>query len=108
MSREALEPFNRPEGPNPFLLHEDLKDKMQTYVGIIRTEEDLKKGLEHLERLKEASSRTKVDDNRHYNSAWHQAIDMRNMLIVSEAGGALRFARAKRVVVNWLGRPLAR
>jgi succinate dehydrogenase / fumarate reductase flavoprotein subunit len=84
-TREALAPFARAEGPNPFLLHDDLKDKMQTYVGIIRSEADLTEGLAQLERLKEASGRVKVEDNRHYNSAWHQAIDMRNMLIVSEA-----------------------
>jgi succinate dehydrogenase / fumarate reductase flavoprotein subunit len=84
-TREALAPFDRTEGPNPFLLHEDLKDKMQTYVGIIRSEDDLKKGLEHLERLKEESSRVKIEGNRHYNASWHQAIDVRNMLIVSEA-----------------------
>jgi succinate dehydrogenase / fumarate reductase flavoprotein subunit len=83
--REALEPFERAEGPNPFLLHEDLKDKMQTYVGIIRNEEDLKTGLGHLGRLKDAASRMKVEDNRHFNSAWHQAFDVRNMLVVSEA-----------------------
>ncbi len=84
-AREALAPFERAEGPNPFLLHEDLKDKMQTFVGIIRSEDDLKKGLEHLERLKAAVARVKVDGNRHYNAAWHQAFDMRNMLVVSEA-----------------------
>ncbi|HZU84218.1 MAG TPA: fumarate reductase/succinate dehydrogenase flavoprotein subunit [Polyangiaceae bacterium] len=84
-AREALAPFDRGEGPNPFALHEDLKDKMQTFVGIIRGEEDLKKGLEHIERIKAASARVKVDGNRHYNAAWHQAFDMRNMLVVSEA-----------------------
>jgi succinate dehydrogenase / fumarate reductase flavoprotein subunit len=84
-SREALAPFERAEGPNPFVLHEDLKDKMQTYVGIIRNEGDLKKGLENLARIGEAVSRVKVDGNRHYNAAWHQAFDMRNMLVVSEA-----------------------
>jgi succinate dehydrogenase / fumarate reductase, flavoprotein subunit len=84
-TREALAPFERPEGPNPFLLHEDLKDKMQTLVGIIRSEEDLKKGLDHLERLKHDASRIKVDGNRHFNAAWHQAFDVRNMLVVSEA-----------------------
>ncbi len=84
-SREALAPFNRAEGQNPFALHEDLKDKMQTLVGIIRVEADLKKGLEQLARLSEAVGRIKVDGNRHYNAAWHQAFDMRNMLVVSEA-----------------------
>jgi len=92
-SREALAPFERPEGPNPFLLHEDLKDKMQIFVGIIRNEEDLKTGLEHVERLKEASSRVHVGGNRHYNASWHQSVDMRNMLVVSEALARAALAR---------------
>jgi succinate dehydrogenase / fumarate reductase flavoprotein subunit len=83
--REAVEPFERAEGTNPFLLHEDLKDKMQALVGIIRSERDLKQGLAELARIGEASGRIKVDGNRHFNAAWHQTIDMRNMLIVSEA-----------------------
>ncbi|HTB79245.1 MAG TPA: fumarate reductase/succinate dehydrogenase flavoprotein subunit, partial [Polyangiaceae bacterium] len=83
--REVLAPFARAEGPNPFLLHDDLKDKMQIHVGIIRTEEDLKKGLGHIERIGAETARVKVDGNRHFNSAFHQAFDMRNMLVVSEA-----------------------
>ena len=82
---EALAPFNRTEGPNPFTLHEDLKDQMQKWVGIIRSEEDLKEGMKQLDRLKDAVSRIKVEGNRHYNSAWHEAIDMRNMLICAES-----------------------
>jgi succinate dehydrogenase / fumarate reductase flavoprotein subunit len=92
-TREALAPFNRAEGPNPFLLHEDLKDKMQSYVGIIRSAEDLTKGIEHLERLKGESDRIKIEGNRHYNASWHQTIDMRNMLIVSEAMARAALAR---------------
>jgi succinate dehydrogenase / fumarate reductase flavoprotein subunit len=92
-SREALAPFDRTEGPNPFLLHEDLKDKMQSFVGIIRNEEDLKKGIENVERLKDEASKAKVEGNRHYNAAWHQAIDMRNMLVVSEAMARSALAR---------------
>jgi succinate dehydrogenase / fumarate reductase flavoprotein subunit len=83
--KEALDPFDREEGPNPFQLHEDLKDKMQLYVGIIRSADDLTKGLAELERLKDAAGRVKVDGNRHFNAGWHQTIDMRNMLVVSEA-----------------------
>ncbi len=83
--REVLAPFARAEGPNPFLLHDDLKDKMQIHVGIIRTEEDLKMGLGHIERIGAETARVKVDGNRHFNSAFHQAFDMRNMLVVSEA-----------------------
>ncbi len=91
--RDALAPFNRAEGPNPFLLHEDLKDKMQVHVGIIRSETDLKIGLEHLERLKGEVSRVKVEGNRHFNASWHQAMDMQNMLVVSEAMARAALAR---------------
>jgi succinate dehydrogenase / fumarate reductase flavoprotein subunit len=91
--KEALAPFDRTEGPNPFLLHDDLKDKMQQFVGIIRTEEDLTKGILHLTRLKDESAKVKVEGNRHYNAGWHQTIDMRNMLIVSEAMARAALAR---------------
>jgi succinate dehydrogenase / fumarate reductase flavoprotein subunit len=74
-------------------LHEDLKDKMQSFVGIIRNEEDLKKGIENVERLKEQAAKAKVEGNRHYNAAWHQTIDMRNMLVVSEAMARSALAR---------------
>jgi succinate dehydrogenase / fumarate reductase flavoprotein subunit len=62
-----------------------LKDDMQTHVGIIRTEDDLKKGLEAIEKLKARVSKIKIEGNRHFNSAWHEAFDMRNMMIVAEA-----------------------
>jgi succinate dehydrogenase / fumarate reductase flavoprotein subunit len=90
--KEVLEPFNREEPSaggkertNPFAIHEDLMNTMQKYVGIMRTEEDLVKGISELGRLKEATSRAKVEGNRHYNTGWHECIDLRNMLIVSEA-----------------------
>ncbi|HWL86229.1 MAG TPA: fumarate reductase/succinate dehydrogenase flavoprotein subunit [Polyangiaceae bacterium] len=84
-SHEALAPFNRQEGPNPFALHEELKETMQTYVGIIRTEEDLSEGLRRLESLSARLQTIRIDGNRHYNSGWHETIDMRNLLVVSEA-----------------------
>ncbi|HEX4514696.1 MAG TPA: fumarate reductase/succinate dehydrogenase flavoprotein subunit, partial [Polyangiaceae bacterium] len=83
--KEALAYFDREEGENPFLLHEKLKDTMQVHVGIIRTQDDLQKGLDELEALKKKVATIKVEDNRHFNSAWHEAFDMRNMMIVAEA-----------------------
>jgi len=83
--KEALAYFDREEGENPFLLHEKLKDEMSTYVGIIRNETELAKGLEALKELGARVAKIKVDGNRHFNAAWHEAFDMRNMMIVSEA-----------------------
>src|SRR6185312_5858136 len=91
-AREALEPFNRTEGTNPFAIHEDLMNQMQKHVGIMRVEEDLAEGLKQLDRLKEATSRVKIEGPRHYNAGWHETIDLRNLLIVSEA-----MARAARL-----------
>ena len=93
-AQEALAPFNRDEGPNPFALHEDLMNQMQRYVGIMRVEEDLAEGLKQIDRLKEAASRCKIDGPRHYNNGWHETIDMRNLLVVSEA--MARAARARK------------
>src|SRR5262249_45840670 len=83
--KEALAPFSREEGTNPFLLHEDLMNQMQSYVGIMRSADDLAKGLKELDRLKEAQARIAVSGPRHYNAGWHESIDMRNLLVVSEA-----------------------
>jgi succinate dehydrogenase / fumarate reductase flavoprotein subunit len=84
-AKEALEPFTREEGKNPFLIHEDLMNVMQKHVGIMRTEAELTEGLKELERLKADTKNTKISGNRHYNTGWHECIDLRNMLIVSEA-----------------------
>jgi succinate dehydrogenase / fumarate reductase flavoprotein subunit len=83
--KEALAPFARENGENPFTLHEDLKESMQSNVGIIRTEKDLATGIANLEAFKKRYANLQVTDNRHYNAGWHQSIDMRNMLVVAEA-----------------------
>lgn len=92
-AKEALEPFNRENGKNPFLVHEDLMNTMQTYVGIMRNEADLTKGIAELGRLKEEASKASIQGNRHYNTGWHECIDLRNMLIVSEAMARSALAR---------------
>ena len=84
-SREMLEPFARGEGESPYRIHEALQDAMQSYVGIFRVEEDLRKGLRELEVLKERASRLRVEGSRLFNPGWHLARDLKSMLTVSEA-----------------------
>jgi succinate dehydrogenase / fumarate reductase, flavoprotein subunit len=83
--REVLAPFNREGGKNPFAIREDLMNVMQKHVGIMRNEEDLTAGLKELERLKEDVAKASISGNRHYNTGWHETLDLRNLLIVSEA-----------------------
>ncbi|MFQ5569705.1 MAG: fumarate reductase/succinate dehydrogenase flavoprotein subunit [Rhodothermales bacterium] len=83
--REATAILNRESGPNPYLIHDDLREVMQEYVGIIRTGENLRKGLEELERLKHEAQGVKAHGTSQYNPGWHEAIDLKSLLIVSEA-----------------------
>ena len=58
---------------------------MQDMVGIVRRESEMALALEHLAKLRERAARVHVDGNRAYNPGWHTAIDLKNLLTVSEA-----------------------
>jgi succinate dehydrogenase / fumarate reductase, flavoprotein subunit len=81
---EALAPFERDTGENPYQLHAELQDVMQDLVGIIRTEAELKQALERLAALSERASAVHVEGHRQYNPGWHLALDLKSMLAVSE------------------------
>ncbi|MCH9023271.1 MAG: FAD-binding protein [Planctomycetes bacterium] len=83
--KSATDILNRPSGHNPFVVHEELQDVMQQYVGIIRNEEDLKQGLERLAQLKEKIGEVKADGASQFNAGWHEALDLYPLMVVSEA-----------------------
>jgi succinate dehydrogenase / fumarate reductase flavoprotein subunit len=58
---------------------------MQELVGIVRNEGELSQAIDGLERLQERAKRVSVEGNREYNSGWHTALDLRNLLPVAEA-----------------------
>jgi len=84
MAAEALAPFERDAGENPYTIQHDLQDTMQELVGIIRTEGELKSALEKLQVLKERAGQVRVEGHRQYNPGWHLALDLRSLLTVSE------------------------
>jgi len=79
---------NKGDWTNPFAIHEDLMNQMQRYVGIMRNEGDLTEGLKQLERLTERRRGSASAARATTNAGWHESIDLRNMLIVSEAMAA--------------------
>jgi succinate dehydrogenase / fumarate reductase flavoprotein subunit len=82
--RAALAPFER-EGPeNPYAVQHSLQDLMQEQVGIVRQESEMKSALEKIAELKVRAGRAAVSGNREYNNGWHTAIDLHNLLTVSE------------------------
>lgn len=87
-AKRALAPIERQDGgggENPYQIQFDLQDMMQARAGIVRTEEDLTVAAEELQKLKKRAERTVAPGNREYNPGWHTAIDLANLLTVSEA-----------------------
>ncbi|MGV9241633.1 FAD-binding protein, partial [Streptomyces nigra] len=91
---EALRPFSA-EGPagtvdtgrppeNPYTLHQELQQAMNDLVGIIRREAEMEQALEKLAELRVRARRAGVEGHRQFNPGWHLALDLRNMLLVSE------------------------
>jgi len=84
-ARLALEPFNRTGGVPPYEVQSKLQEMMQDLVGIVRREDEMERALMNLAELKILADQVVVPGNREYNPGWHTAIDLRNLLTVSEA-----------------------
>ncbi len=83
--RAALEPFNRQAGgEGPYQVEHDLQTMMQELVGIVRREEEMRRAVEGLKTLRERSAKVSVTGNREYNPGWHTALDLQNLITVSE------------------------
>jgi succinate dehydrogenase / fumarate reductase, flavoprotein subunit len=82
---EAVEPFGRDGGQNPYDIQRDLQDTMQRLVGIIRTGAEIEEALEALGELKERAEKVSVSGGRVYNPGWNLATDLPSMLSVSTA-----------------------
>jgi succinate dehydrogenase / fumarate reductase flavoprotein subunit len=80
----ALSPFEVEGGENPYTIQQDLQETMHDLVGIIRTADELRRSLEAVEKFKERAAKLTVEGHRQYNPGWHLALDLRNMLLVSE------------------------
>jgi succinate dehydrogenase / fumarate reductase flavoprotein subunit len=82
---EALRFFGDAPGENPYTIHEELRETMQSLVGIVRTEDDLKAALVKIAELRGRAANARVGGNIQFNPGWHLAIDLKNMLDISEA-----------------------
>jgi succinate dehydrogenase / fumarate reductase, flavoprotein subunit len=83
--REALAPFEKSDGENPFAVQSALQAAMQRHAGITRDKVGLETALAELEKLKTRARRVGITGSREYNPGWHTAIDLRSLFVVSEA-----------------------
>ena len=84
-AREALAPFEQSGGKNPYEVQQNLQEIMQDSVGIVRHESEMKSALEHLGKFWQDVKRVGITGNREFNPGWHTALDLKNLLTVSEA-----------------------
>jgi len=84
-TREALAPLSCSGGENPYSIHHDLQEVMQNLVGIFRTDEDLRRALAALDKLKQRAKKASAKGSRVYNPGWHLCFDLHSMLTISEA-----------------------
>jgi len=82
--RWALQPFEPGRSENPYAIQHALQSLMQDLVGIVRHEHEMLEALDRIRELQATSERVSVSGNREYNSGWHTALDLRNLLTVSE------------------------
>jgi succinate dehydrogenase / fumarate reductase flavoprotein subunit len=80
----ALAPFQADGGENPYTLHRELQQVMNDLVGIIRKEAEIQQALDAIEALKPRVAAVSVEGHRQFNPGWHLALDLVNMLQVSE------------------------
>lgn len=83
--RRATAPLNRESGPNPYVVHEKLRDISTTYVGIWREEEGLSRGIEEIRALRREAEQVKAYGSSQYNPGWSEAIDLNPLLTCAEA-----------------------
>ena len=84
-AHEALKPFENSSGENPYSVQRDLQEVMQQNVGIVRDEGEMRSAFDHLKTFWERAGRVGVTGNRDFNPGWHTALDLKNLLTVSEA-----------------------
>src|SRR5690606_35606949 len=81
----ATAPLNRESGPNPYVVHEKLRDVSTRYVGIWRDEEGLTQGIEEIRALRREAEQVKAYGSSQYNPGWSEALDLNSLLTAAEA-----------------------
>jgi succinate dehydrogenase / fumarate reductase flavoprotein subunit len=92
--RDALAPFERAAGEGAYQVQHELQEMMQDLVGIVRREDEMERALDGIAGFRERAAHVSVAGHREYNPGWHTALDLGNLLVVSEA--IARSANARR------------
>ena len=85
--QRALAPFgdgSTEAVENPYTVQQELQQTMNDLVGIIRKADEMEQACKKLDELRRRTEQVVVEGHRSFNPGWHLALDLRNMLEVSE------------------------
>jgi succinate dehydrogenase / fumarate reductase flavoprotein subunit len=82
--KRALSPFEGDTGEGPYVVQQALQEMMQDLVGIVRQQKEMLQALNRIQQVKARAEHVGVSGNREYNPGWHTALDLDNLLTVSE------------------------
>jgi succinate dehydrogenase / fumarate reductase flavoprotein subunit len=85
LAKDTLLPFEPSGNENPYTLHRELQQTMQSDVGIIRVQSELDRAIGKIGELRERLKRARVEGHRQFNPGWHLALELRSLLICAEA-----------------------
>ncbi len=80
-----LAPLKREGGENPGIIYDEMREMMQAKVGIIRTKKEMTEAMDDLAAFNDRQDACYPGSSRKYNSGWHQALDLKNMVDISTA-----------------------
>ncbi|MGH7162528.1 MAG: fumarate reductase/succinate dehydrogenase flavoprotein subunit, partial [Planctomycetota bacterium] len=79
----AVAPLGR-AGENPYAIHHDLQEMMDRNVQLVRDKGELAMAVEALRRFRERVRKAGAGGSRVYNPGWHLALDLENLVEISE------------------------
>ena len=86
IATEALAPFDRGAANEaPYRVQHALQEMMQNLVGIVRVDHEMRRAVDQLALMRRRAAAVGVPGNREYNPGWHTALDLNNLLTISEA-----------------------
>jgi succinate dehydrogenase / fumarate reductase flavoprotein subunit len=87
-AKRAVAPFGTgapsESAENPYQVQQELQQTMNDLVGIIRRADEMELALKKLDELRQRVQHIVIEGHRQFNPGWHLALDLRNMLAVSE------------------------
>ncbi len=86
IAHQTLAPFERGvDAEGAYHVQHDLQSMMQELVGIVRREDEMRQAVERLASLRDRAAKVGAVGNREFNPGWHTALELGNLLTISEA-----------------------